>query len=348
MRSSALTFSGILHVGAVVLIIFGLPSRTPPEDDTPVVVMVDLDAPITDKTNAPPPAPRVARVEPKPEPKPEPPKPETPQPPPPPPPPPPPAPTPKPEPAPPVPTPAPQPPPAPAPPRPSPPPPPPPPDPEPTPDPVPPPPPPKPEPPKPEPPPPAPAPPKPEPPKPEPPKAETPPPEPAPVPKSRPTPPQAKPEPKFDANKLMADLDRNLKQRDKAPQKPQADAKPSPQQSSPSQSESKNYNPSAPLSMSEIDGIRSQYVRCWNFDAGARDAANLKVRIRLWLNQDGSLQRQPVLIDTSRMGEQTYRAAAESAMRAVYKCSPLKNLPTGKYDTWKELELTFDPKDMLG
>lgn len=59
MRSSALTLSGILHLGALVLIIFGLPTRTPPEDDTPVVVMVDLDAPITDKTNAPPPAPKV-------------------------------------------------------------------------------------------------------------------------------------------------------------------------------------------------------------------------------------------------------------------------------------------------
>ncbi|MGQ3073556.1 MAG: TonB C-terminal domain-containing protein, partial [Ferrovibrionaceae bacterium] len=215
---------------------------------------------------------------------------------------------------------------------------------------------PKPEPPKPEPPPPAPAPPKPEPPKPEPPKAETPPPptETPPVPKARPTPsqvtsPQAKPDPKpLDVNKLAALLDKNLKERDKAPAKPQADAKPTPPQASPSRSESNNYNPSAPLSMSEIDGIRSQYARCWNFDAGARDAASLKVRIRIWLNQDGSLQRQPVFIDTSRMGEQHYRAAAESAMRAVFKCSPLKNLPTGKYDTWKEIELTFDPKDMLG
>ena len=44
-----------------------------------------------------------------------------------------------------------------------------------------------------------------------------------------------------------------------------------------------------------------------------------------------------------------YRAAAESAMRAVQndKCSPLK-LPPDKYDRWKEITLTFDPSKMVG
>ncbi len=42
-----------------------------------------------------------------------------------------------------------------------------------------------------------------------------------------------------------------------------------------------------------------------------------------------------------------FRAAADSALRAVHECSPLKNLPPEKYDTWHYMELNFDPKDML-
>jgi hypothetical protein len=48
------------------------------------------------------------------------------------------------------------------------------------------------------------------------------------------------------------------------------------------------------------------------------------------------------------MSDPFYRAAAESALRAVLnpQCSPLK-LPPDKYEQWKILELTFNPKDLL-
>jgi hypothetical protein len=48
------------------------------------------------------------------------------------------------------------------------------------------------------------------------------------------------------------------------------------------------------------------------------------------------------------MGDPFYRSAAESALRAVLnpQCSPLK-LPPEKFDQWKTLELTFNPKDLL-
>ena len=41
-------------------------------------------------------------------------------------------------------------------------------------------------------------------------------------------------------------------------------------------------------------------------------------------------------------------AAADSAVRAVRnpKCSPLE-LPADKYDQWKRIDFTFDPRDML-
>ena len=37
----------------------------------------------------------------------------------------------------------------------------------------------------------------------------------------------------------------------------------------------------------------------------------------------------------------------QSAVRAVHKCSPLKNLPPEKYGSWREMEINFDPKEML-
>jgi hypothetical protein len=105
------------------------------------------------------------------------------------------------------------------------------------------------------------------------------------------------------------------------------------------------------MTMSEIDAIRYQIQRCWSVPAGARDAGDLVVRLRVFLNPDGSLSRAPEIVESARapsVGEEYYRAAAESARRAVQVCSPLKNLPPAKYEKWRELTLTFNPKDMLG
>jgi len=48
------------------------------------------------------------------------------------------------------------------------------------------------------------------------------------------------------------------------------------------------------------------------------------------------------------MDDDFFRTAAESAVRAVRLCTPLKNLPTTKYDRWQEITLTFNPREMLG
>lgn len=102
---------------------------------------------------------------------------------------------------------------------------------------------------------------------------------------------------------------------------------------------------SPPLTMSEIDAIRSQIQSCWSVPASARDAHNLVVRIKFSLNLDGSLSGAPEVIDTSRMNETTYREAAESAIGAIRQCSPLKYLPLDKYERWRKLEMNFNPQE---
>lgn len=111
---------------------------------------------------------------------------------------------------------------------------------------------------------------------------------------------------------------------------------------------SDDYNPSMPLAMSEIDAIRQQFMQCWNVPAGAKDAHNLQVFVEVRLNSDGTVIDAQLSQGKARYYTDTFfRSAADSAIRAVHMCSPLKNLPTDKYETWKFLELCFDPKDML-
>ena len=55
------------------------------------------------------------------------------------------------------------------------------------------------------------------------------------------------------------------------------------------------------------------------------------------------------ILDHQRMnrpGQKFYKVLAESALRAVRLCQPLKVPPTG-YDKWKEIQLNFNPTEML-
>jgi outer membrane biosynthesis protein TonB len=165
------------------------------------------------------------------------------------------------------------------------------------------------------------------------------PPEPTPVPKAKPAPPK----PAFDPNTLSALLDKRIKK--DAVQAPPTPAPATPQRSTATSSQLANLNER--LTMSELDAIRQQIERNWSIPAGAKDAANLIVRIHIALNPDGTLRGTPQILDQSRMGEDYFRIAAESAVRAIYKSEPLK-LPADKYEAWRDVTLTFNPREMLG
>lgn len=101
-----------------------------------------------------------------------------------------------------------------------------------------------------------------------------------------------------------------------------------------------------PMSMSEMDALRSQLTRSWSLIAGARYAEDLVVDVRIFVNPDRTV-REAKIVDQLRYNTDSFfRAAAESALRAVYKSSPL-DLPPEKYDQWKDIIVTFDPRTML-
>ena len=102
------------------------------------------------------------------------------------------------------------------------------------------------------------------------------------------------------------------------------------------------------LSLSEEDALRAQIFGCWSVPLGLPYDKDLLVRIKLKLKPDGRILKAEIL-DHARMntpGQSFYKILAESALRAVRICQPLKVPPTG-YERWKELQLNFDAREML-
>jgi hypothetical protein len=105
--------------------------------------------------------------------------------------------------------------------------------------------------------------------------------------------------------------------------------------------------------IAEIDAlramIRQQIEPCWNPPIGAVEAEDLSVRLLVRVDPSGRVRQARVLDTLSMALNPFFEAAADSARRAVLndRCNPLQ-LPSDKYHLWKELELTFNPREMLG
>ena len=102
------------------------------------------------------------------------------------------------------------------------------------------------------------------------------------------------------------------------------------------------------LTLSEEDALRAQIFGCWSVPLGLPYDEDLLVRLKLELKKDGTILKSEI-IDHQRMnmpGQKFYKILAESALRAVRLCQPLRVPPTG-YEKWKNIQLNFDPTEML-
>ncbi len=102
----------------------------------------------------------------------------------------------------------------------------------------------------------------------------------------------------------------------------------------------------AQLSQSEIDALRARISSCWSPPPGINASSKIYVVLRVLFKQDASMSREPVLVEgsASALGP----ALAESAKRALLLCQPFTMLKPEHYDQWKDLELKFDPQELLG
>lgn len=166
---------------------------------------------------------------------------------------------------------------------------------------------------------------------------------PKPVVPEHPALPRRKPQPdqpKFDVDSVLALLDK------RAPKAP-----PQPKQADLGQKTIKGLGAENAMTLDLKDALLSQMRECWNVPVGAPNPEKLIVQVRVFLAQDGRLAQPPRLEPGSRAAaavDPYMRTAAEAALRAVNVCEPYKRLPPERYDTWREIVMTFDPSKMLG
>jgi outer membrane biosynthesis protein TonB len=97
------------------------------------------------------------------------------------------------------------------------------------------------------------------------------------------------------------------------------------------------------ISVNEIDALRARIAQCWSPPPGGLGAGEIVVKLRLKLNEDGTLVGYPTVANSG--SSPFFQAAADSAVRAVYQCQPYA-LPADKYALWRDMILNFDPSDM--
>ena len=130
-----------------------------------------------------------------------------------------------------------------------------------------------------------------------------------------------KQQPKFDADKIVALLDKRDPQRNAA------------------------TGNAATLSQSEMDALRARLMALWNPPVGIQNPQDFVIRIRIQLGKDRKLSAPPVVLST---GTGTlYNSARDSAVRAVFQAQPFDMLKPEHYETWKDMEMNFDPRDMI-
>jgi outer membrane biosynthesis protein TonB len=152
-----------------------------------------------------------------------------------------------------------------------------------------------------------------------------------------PTPPKkpAPPAPKFDPKQVAALLDKRDSTRLAAV------------------GETLNNRPSlglsngaaAQLSLSELDALRARLAQLWTVPAGAKDPQELVVLIRIKLKPDGTLASPPIVLSSGKSA--LFMAARDSAVRALFRGQPYDMLKPEHYEQWKDVEITFDPRDMI-
>ena len=143
----------------------------------------------------------------------------------------------------------------------------------------------------------------------------------------------------FDPNKIAALIDKSKEDYAEIKQKESLDI---------AQNQDSSVSLDKGLSITQEDAIKAQIFKCWNIPLGLPYDEDLTVRIKLKLKKDGSILASEIL-DHARMnrpGQGFYKVLAESALRAVKLCNPLKMPPTG-HEKWKDLQLNFDAKEML-
>ena len=158
-----------------------------------------------------------------------------------------------------------------------------------------------------------------------------------------PTPDKPKPAHNFDANAIAKLIGQT---------KPSTAAAAAPTQTAAATAQGLPHHDAPRMSMSmaaALDAwLTESYLNCWTPPPSMPEGDTYVAEVRVIFNPDGSLSARPVLLNPPT--DRAWRAHAESAMRAVHKCDPLK-VPAEYmpyFEQWKVETIHFDPRETQG
>jgi hypothetical protein len=101
-----------------------------------------------------------------------------------------------------------------------------------------------------------------------------------------------------------------------------------------------------PLTGREKGALVLAVQRCWNPPIGVQNAGDLKVTLLVELNEQGKISGGPTLVSPSGSPQGVVKQAYEAGRRALLRCGPYE-LPKDKYEQWRQIEVTFNPQNMV-
>ena len=112
------------------------------------------------------------------------------------------------------------------------------------------------------------------------------------------------------------------------------------------QNQNLNVTEEKKATATEIDILRNHVKQCWNAPYSANEL-NKIINLKIFTNPDGSVVNVQIIDVAFYKKDPVYRAAADSARRAVKDCSPLP-LPRNKYELFKIFTFNFDTSFING
>lgn len=102
----------------------------------------------------------------------------------------------------------------------------------------------------------------------------------------------------------------------------------------------------ADVASSVVAAFRRHLRTCSKLAAGLKGSDDVKVKLRVFMGQDGRLAAEPVLIEAS--ASMKGPLLMQSAIKALEACQPYAMLPADRYGEWKVLDLSFTPQEFSG
>ena len=96
------------------------------------------------------------------------------------------------------------------------------------------------------------------------------------------------------------------------------------------------------------DYIQSKMKPCWSVDKGAVDYQNLRVVVRLGLDNKGEITELKVInaAQIIASSNNSWRAARDRVITGLRECAPYDGLQMRNFEEWKTMKLNFQPGEM--